>query len=100
MSFGFMSYINEENKGRGAFQGEGEGIDVTAIVAFSDESRDGKMQLDETPDMVKQYFEMIDQNKDGAVDMEEARAANGVLKQMAEQREKAEAAAAGAAGGE
>ena len=94
MSFGFMAYINEENEGRGAFQGEDEGIDVTAIVAFSDKSRDGKMQLEEAPEMVKAYFEMMDANKDNAVDMDEARAANGVLKQMAE------AAAAGAAGGE
>ncbi|MXX74354.1 MAG: alkyl hydroperoxide reductase [Holophagales bacterium] len=100
MSFGFMSYINEENKGRGAFQGGGQGIDVTAIVALSDDSRDGKMQLEEAPGGIKQYFEMMDQNKDGAVDMEEAKAANAFLQQMAEQREKAEAAAAGAAGGE
>ena len=99
MSFGFMAYINEENKGRGAFQGEDEGIDVTAIVAFSDESRDGLMQLEEAPDMVKPYFEMMDQNKDGAVDMEEAKAANAVIKQMAEGRAEA-AASAGAAGGQ
>ena len=99
MSFGFMAYINEENQGRGAFEGEHEGIDVTAIVAFSDESRDGLMQLEEAPDMVKPYFEMMDQNKDGAVDMEEARAANGVLEQMAEGRAEA-AASAGAGGGQ
>ena len=57
------------------------------------------MQLDEAPGMVKQYFEMMDQNQDGAVDMEEARAANAFLAQMAAQRAES-APAAGAGGGQ
>ena len=85
MSFGFMSFINDVNEGPGAFS-DGGNIDVTAIVAFSDESRDGKMQLDEAPEQFKSYFAMIDTDKDGGVDMEEARAANKMLEQMAKAR--------------
>ncbi|MEM9407574.1 MAG: hypothetical protein AAGA81_16165 [Acidobacteriota bacterium] len=85
MSFGFMSFINDVNKGPGAFSG-GSNIDVTAIVAFSDESRDGKMQLEEAPSQFKSYFAMIDTNKDGGVDMEEARNANSMLAKMRESR--------------
>ena len=85
MSFGFMSFINEGNVGPKAFSSAG--IDVTAIVAFSDESRDGKMQLEEAPEQFKMYFEMMDQNKDGGVDMTEAHAANEFLKQQAAAQE-------------
>ncbi len=98
MSYGFMAYINEENEGHVAFTSEEGGIDVTAIVAMSDSSRDGLMQLDEAPGMVKPYFEMMDEDKDGAVSMDEARAANAFLEQMSEQREQAETAGAGAGG--
>ena len=89
MSFGFMAYINEENDGYIAFSNADGGIDVTAIVAFTDKSRDGKMQLEEAPEMVKAYFAMMDANKDNAIDMEEAAAANEFLAQMAKQGEAA-----------
>ncbi len=84
MSFGFMSFINEENDGPSAFEDSGDpsDIDLTAVVAFTDKSRDGKMQLDEAPGQMKAYFEMMDTNKDGGVDMNEARAANEMLKKM------------------
>ncbi len=98
MSFGFMAFINDENDGPDAFGGEGN-IDVTAIVAFSDESRDGKMQLDEAPEQFKSYFAMIDTDKDGGVDMDEARAANKMLEQMAKARN-AQAEAGAQSGGQ
>ena len=81
MSFGFLSFVNDKNDGPGAFSNGGN-IDVTAIVAFSDKSRDGKMQLEETPEQMKSYFAMMDGDKDGGVDMEEARAANSMLAKM------------------
>ncbi len=99
MSYGFMAYINDENEGHVAFTSDEGGIDLTAIVAMSDTSRDGLMQLDEAPGMVRQYFEMMDQNQDGAVDMEEAKAANAFLAQMAEQQEQGAASPAAGAGG-
>ncbi|REK03760.1 MAG: alkyl hydroperoxide reductase [Acidobacteria bacterium] len=89
MSFGFMSFINEENSGGNLF-GQ-NGLDVTAIVAFSDKSRDGKMQLDEAPEQVKAYFAMMDTSKDGAVDMDEARAANAFLEKQFASRRSAQA---------
>ncbi len=96
MSFGFLSFINEDNAGGDLFGQSGQ-MDVTAIVAFTDKSRDGKMQLEEAPEQVKAYFAMMDTNKDQAVDMAEARAANDFL---AKQAAAAAAAKAKAAGGE
>lgn len=75
MSFGFMAFINESNSGSDLFGADGN-IDLTAVVAFTDKSRDGKMQRDEAPKETMAYFAMMDTNKDDAIDMNEARAAN------------------------
>ena len=75
MSFGFMAFINESNSGSDIFGADGN-IDLTAVVAFTDKNRDGKMQREETPEQAMAYFAMMDTNKDDAVDMDEARAAN------------------------
>ncbi len=81
MSFGFLSYITEDNAGNGMFD-DGDEMDMTAIVAFMDKSRDGMLQKDEAPSQLMAYWAMIDQNKDDAVDMKEARAANEMIKRM------------------
>ena len=94
MSFGFMSFINEANEGADLFD---NGVfDITAVVAFTDKSRDGKMQLEEAPEQVKSYFQMMDQNQDGGIDMSEARAATEFLEQQGAAKE-AKAEAEGAA---
>ena len=93
MSFGFLSFITESNSGGSMFGGDrnGDEMDMTAIVAFMDESRDGKLQKDEAPKQLLAYWAMIDTNKDGAMDMDEARAANAALaKMMAARGQKAD----------
>ncbi len=107
MSYGFVAYINESNQGPAGITTARQG-GMTAVVAYSDalsEHRDGKMQLEELkrasktspsigsasrvgaapPELLERFFERLDANDDGAVDMDEARAAAGLLRAFASQ---------------
>ncbi len=82
MSYGYMMFINEADDIEEVFDEEKE--DITALVAFLDENIDGMMDAEEVKAIpeVASYFPMMDMNKDGAVDMKEARAATVFMKAM------------------
>lgn len=92
MSYGYMMFINEAEEIEHVFDEEEE--DVTALVAFLDENIDGKMDAEEAKrfPQVANYFSMMDMNKDGAVDMKEARAATIFMKAMQKNRKPGEPA--------
>ena len=75
MSVGYVSFINDSADFETFFDnftGTGAAIDFTAVNIMYDADRDGKMQRQETPETFASYFEMMDRNGDGEVDMKEA----------------------------
>ena len=49
-----------------------EGITAQQIMDRMDANKDGKIDMDEAPDQLKQSFGLVDANADGAIDLEEA----------------------------
>ena len=75
MSLGYISFINDSDDFETFFDnftGTGDAIDFTALVVMYDDDKDGKMQRDEVPKVFEPYFDMMDRNGDGEVDMKEA----------------------------
>ena len=57
-----------------AMSGEGKGAPIVQqMVTAGDASRDRKLQKGEAPQALKAYFDAIDTDRDGAIDMDEAR---------------------------
>ena len=57
--------------------GAAGGVGLPGRLADRDTNKDGKIQKSEAPERMKQFFDEMDANKDGAVDAEEFRAARG-----------------------
>ena len=51
-----------------------------------DKNADGLLQKDEAPGQMANFFDMIDQNKDGAIDLTEAEAAQKFREQQRKQQ--------------
>jgi uncharacterized protein (DUF1330 family) len=49
-----------------------EGITAKQIMEQMDANKDGKIDMDEAPDQLKQSFGLVDANGDGSIDLEEA----------------------------
>lgn len=62
-------------RGRGARRDAGTGL--PARMAQRDKNGDGKIQKSEAPERMKQAFDELDTNKDGALDAKELRASRG-----------------------
>lgn len=50
----------------------GGGITAEVVMQMMDQNKDGKISLDEAPEMLKQNFAMVDANADGGIDLKEA----------------------------
>ena len=75
MSLGYISFINDSDDVETFFDnftGAGDAIDFAALVAMYDQDKDGRMQRHEVPEVFAPYFEMMDRNGDGEVEMKEA----------------------------
>ncbi|MFP6584910.1 MAG: hypothetical protein VCD00_20420 [Candidatus Hydrogenedentota bacterium] len=75
MSVGYISFINDSDDYETFFDnftGTGDAIDFTAVIVMYDWNKDGKMQREETPETFAPFFETMDRNDDGEVDMKEA----------------------------
>jgi len=94
MSFGYMSFINDSgeyegmfgNGNRGGGRGGrgnrgGGGPALTELIGMFDKNADGMLQKDEAPGQMGRFFDMIDQNHDGAIDMQEAETAQKMREQ-------------------
>jgi mono/diheme cytochrome c family protein len=94
MSFGYMSFINDSGEYEGMFGGGrddddergGGGPSLTQVISMFDKNGDGLLQKDEAPGQMANFFDMIDQNKDGAVDLQEAEAAQKFREQQQKQQ--------------
>jgi uncharacterized protein (DUF1330 family) len=49
-----------------------EGITAEQLMTQMDTNKDGKIDMDEAPDQLKQSFGLVDANADGAIDLDEA----------------------------
>ena len=49
-----------------------EGVTAKQIMEQMDTNKDGKVDMDEAPDQLKQSFGLVDANADGSIDLEEA----------------------------
>ncbi len=92
MSFGYMSFINDsgENEqmfggGRRGGRGGGGGPALVNLIGMFDKNADGMLQKDEAPGQMAQFFDRIDQNKDGSIDKTEAAAADKARRRQTEQ---------------
>ncbi|PCJ56330.1 MAG: hypothetical protein COA73_12425 [Candidatus Hydrogenedentota bacterium] len=83
MSFGYMSFVDSTGKYQPMMGGAGAGnggLSLVQIVNMFDKNEDGLLQKDEAPGRLTRYFDMIDTNKDGAIDAKEAAVANKFTK--------------------
>lgn len=75
MSFGYMSFIDDSPERESMFGGRGdndEDFDLVQVISMFDSDKDGMLQEDEAPGRMKNFFGLIDANKDGGISVEEA----------------------------
>ncbi len=75
MSYGYISFINDSDDTENFFDnltGASGTIDLTALMYAYDDNHDRMLQKEEAPAEFQGYFAMMDFNKDGNFDAEEA----------------------------
>ena len=84
MSYGYINFINDSDDYEYFFEEfDSETPDMVTMLWALDANHDEKLQKDEAFEDFLPYWGMIDKNRDGAMDLDEAKAANELMKQMA-----------------
>lgn len=73
MSFGYMSFIDESPERESMFGNRGDDgdFDLGQVITMFDVNKDGMLQETEAPGRMKNFFALIDANKDGGITLEE-----------------------------
>jgi hypothetical protein len=94
MMIGWMHFtLDEENIHEGRMidyqrrrGGRGGSIDLANVVKTFDRNEDGKLDKEEAPEQLKNFFTLIDVDADGFITLQEAQAAQGQFQARREER--------------